>query len=223
MCLLVLLTELTYRSALYPQKCFLTYTGKNGKISNTKQGQGWTIEGLMAFKKNLKRVKAERKHLTAAFDKKLYEYCKAMCLPTKKAPKARNGKQDENVLRRSELSVGVEDVSSDSEISTNINKEGDNEEEDKDDEEDEEDNGHEKVNDNDQGKGDDNEDDGEVQGDDNGDDNGDSKKPGEEGEGEGDTVREVVNDDKKNDDDEEEPRHVFTQRRKRRRTTRRRV
>lgn len=154
------------------------------------------MEGLQAFKKNLKRVKAERKHLGDTFETKIHEHCKSICQPPKKVSKPRmDPQQQEEVSSRLKLLESINDMSSDSEMS-DIDGEDDT------------------------GKGDNgsnNNDDGNGRS--NNDDDGKDSEDGGECERDGDTVGGLIHDDDNSDDKDEEPRHVFTQRRKRQRIT----
>ena len=58
------------------QRCFLSYTGFNGKVHSTMQGHGWSDEGVLAFNANLEAVLKDREKLGAKFDKDMIEHCK---------------------------------------------------------------------------------------------------------------------------------------------------
>ena len=73
----------------------------------------------------MKRVKAERKQLGDGFEKRLYEHCKAICIPTKTAPKPRPKSQQEEVSARLKLLESINRASSDSEISKGNEDNGD--------------------------------------------------------------------------------------------------
>ena len=101
------------------QKCYLSYTGRNGKASSTKQGRGWTMEGIQAFNSNLIRVKKERRQLGDDFEKTFLKHCKKMSKKrgnTKRAPKA--VKTEVVELDCKDLSLSVHAVNSASEISS---------------------------------------------------------------------------------------------------------
>ena len=58
------------------QKCFLSYTGKNGRVASTSRGNGWTIEGMEAFNENLRNVCNDRKNRNDVFDDFFINFCK---------------------------------------------------------------------------------------------------------------------------------------------------
>ena len=182
----------------------------------------------MAFRGNLKRVKKERKHLGDEFEIRINEHCKMLWLPKKNTRAPRRCPKEEAKLARSKLSVSVDDVSSDSELSTgNNNEDKDNTDDDGSNNNDEEDCSNNKGNDDDEddrsnanNKG--NDDDKEDCSDDNnngkGDDsNGEDEEEGAECEQGGALVGGLNRDDENSKDEDEEPRYVYTQRRKRKR------
>ena len=96
-----------------------SYTGRNGKASSTRQGRGWTTEGIQAFNSNLKRVKKERKQLGDEFEKLLLKHCTKTTKKRgdrKKTPKA--AKTEVNEADYKDLSLSVHAVNSASEISS---------------------------------------------------------------------------------------------------------
>ena len=101
------------------QRCYLSYTGQNGKASSTRQGRGWTIEGIQAFNSNLKRVKKERKQLGDDFETLLFKHCTKTAKKggsLKKTPKP--AKTEVNEADYKDLSLSVHAVNSASEISS---------------------------------------------------------------------------------------------------------
>ena len=58
------------------QKCFLSYTGFNGKVHSTMQGHGWSDEGIKAFNDNLVAVIEDCETLGEKFDNEMIDYCK---------------------------------------------------------------------------------------------------------------------------------------------------
>ena len=58
------------------QKCFLSYTGFNGKVHSTMQGHGWNNKGIKAFNDNLVAVIEDRETLGEKFDNEMIDYCK---------------------------------------------------------------------------------------------------------------------------------------------------
>ena len=58
------------------QKCFLSYTGSNGKVASTSRGKGWTNEGIDAFNTNLKLVFEDRETRKCVFDEYFMIFCK---------------------------------------------------------------------------------------------------------------------------------------------------
>ena len=58
------------------QKCFLLYTGKDGRVASTSRGNGWTEEGMEAFNENLKNVCNDRDEREDMFDKFFIDFCR---------------------------------------------------------------------------------------------------------------------------------------------------
>ena len=65
------------------QKCFLSYTGYEGRVHSTMQGHGWNNEGIEAFNNHLMFVMEDREKNGNKFDKQL----KACLLYTSPSPR----------------------------------------------------------------------------------------------------------------------------------------
>ena len=65
-----------FESNFVKQKCFLSYTGRNGRAASTKRGNGWTNEGIEAFNGHLMNVFNDRENYKEDFDLFFLEHCK---------------------------------------------------------------------------------------------------------------------------------------------------
>ena len=87
----------TPNNFLTPQKCFLSYTGSNGKVNSTVLGHGWSDVGIKAFNRHLLFVIEDRKKFGNRFDTGMIHHCKALTgLANQSRTRKRRSKADQN-------------------------------------------------------------------------------------------------------------------------------
>ena len=79
------------------QKCYLKYTGKDGKALTTATGRGWSNAGIERYNSFAAYVYSDRKHYGVAFDKAFRTFCHkrhAHLQQKKNDAKPKKGKED---------------------------------------------------------------------------------------------------------------------------------
>ena len=57
------------------QKCYLSYTGSNGKVHSTAKGRGWNNEGIERFNYFIEKVYQDREKRSEDFDTRFLNFC----------------------------------------------------------------------------------------------------------------------------------------------------
>lgn len=76
-CVFLCCCNVSFFLTLLFKKCFLPYTGSQGKVQSTAQGRGWNNDGIKCFNKHMKNLAFElEEDNNGNFDKKFAEFCK---------------------------------------------------------------------------------------------------------------------------------------------------
>jgi len=72
---------------IYDQKCYLSYTGKNGMVHSTSKGRGWNDKGIERYNYFIRKVFIDRENRSNSFDLRFFNYCTEIYQPTRSTKK----------------------------------------------------------------------------------------------------------------------------------------
>ena len=93
------------------QRCFLSYTGFEGRVHSTMQGHGWNDEGIEAFNHHLMFVVEDREKYGSKFEDELKTHCeKALGVKRSNASSWKRKKEASNPPEKRKRCLGARDL-----------------------------------------------------------------------------------------------------------------